>query len=122
MTQRIWGYVYENDAALAAYFVQWTPGHSDEAANFDMIIGRWGEETTASDRVAVAVDYRCLETGPAFMVVDATARPVAQNANVGSAVARDQVIGTELAQTAFAICDEVFLRDARLTTLPGRAA
>jgi hypothetical protein len=40
MTQRVWGYVYDNDAALAAYFVEWTPGHVEQSANFDLIVGR----------------------------------------------------------------------------------
>lgn len=117
MTQRVWGYVYDNDAALAAYFVEWTPGHVEQSANFDLIVGRWGDETSASDRVAIALEYRCLDSGPAFMVVNAEARPVARNANVGRTLTREQVIGTELAQTISAICDEIFLHDARLTTL-----
>jgi hypothetical protein len=118
MTQRVWGYVYDNDAALAAYFVEWTPGHVEQSANFDLIVGRWGDETSASDRVAIALEYRCLDSGPAFMVVNADTRSVARNANVGKALTREQVIGTELAQTAFAICDEIFLHDGRLITLP----
>ena len=117
MTHRVWGYVYDNDAALAAYFVEWTPGHVERSANFDLIVGRWGDETSASDRVAIALEFRCLSSGPAFMVVNAEARPVARNANVGRALTREQVIGTELAQTAFAVCDEIFLNDGRLTTL-----
>jgi hypothetical protein len=119
MTHRVWGYVYDNDAAIAAYFVEWTPGHIEQAANFDLIVGRWGDETSASDRVAIALEYRCLDSGPAFMVVNADTRPVARNANVGKALTREQVIGTELAPTAFAICDEIFLHDGRLITLPG---
>ena len=117
MTHRVWGYVYDNDAALAAYFVEWTPGHVERSANFDLIVGRWGDETSASDSVAIALEFRCLNSGPAFMVVNAEARPVARNANVGRALTREQVTGTELAQTAFAVCDEIFLNDGRLTTL-----
>jgi len=97
MTERIVGYVYENDAAPAAYFVQWTPGHSDQTASFDMIIERCSEGTTASDRVAVALDYRCLDAVPALMVVDASPLPVARNVNVSRALTRDQAIGIVLA-------------------------
>ncbi len=98
MTQRVWGYVYDNDAALAAYFVEWTPGHVEQSANFDLIFGRWGDETSASDRVAIALEYRHLDSGPAFMVVNADMGPVARNANVGKALTREQVIRTELAR------------------------
>ncbi len=119
MTQRVWGYVYDNDDALATYFVEWTPAHVEQSANYDLIVGRWGDNTSASDRVAIALKYRYLHSGPAFMVINADDRPVARNANVGKALMRDQVIGTELAGTAFAICDEIFLHDARLTTVHG---
>lgn len=86
---------------------------------FDLIVGLWGEDTSASDRVAVALEYRCVDSGPAFMVINADARPVARNANVGKALMREEVIGTELAGTIFAICDQIFLHDTRLNTLAG---
>ncbi len=35
MTRRLWGYVYEDESALAAYFVEWTLGHSHHEANFE---------------------------------------------------------------------------------------
>src|SRR5437870_12193798 len=44
MTRRVWGYVTQDDATIAAYFVEWTPGHEEKAANFDLIIGKWGED------------------------------------------------------------------------------
>jgi len=37
MTQRVWGYVNQDDATIAAYFVEWTPGHVQNPANFDLI-------------------------------------------------------------------------------------
>lgn len=49
MTSRVWGYVYRVDHAFAAYFVEWTPGHNDKEATFDLIIGKWGDGTDASD-------------------------------------------------------------------------
>jgi hypothetical protein len=38
MTQRVWGYVNQGDATIAAYFVEWTPGHVQNPANFDQIL------------------------------------------------------------------------------------
>jgi hypothetical protein len=119
MTQRVWGYVYDSNTALAAYFVEWTPGHVEQSANFDLIVGLWGEDTSASDRVAVALEYRCINSRPAFIVINADARPVARNANVGKALMREEVFETELAETIFAICDEIFLHDTRLNRLAG---
>jgi|SRR5882724_4043750 len=50
MTKRIWGFVYEHEAALAAYFVEWTPGHPCSSANFDLIIGTWGNDADNATR------------------------------------------------------------------------
>jgi hypothetical protein len=117
MTRRVWGYVYQDDAAIAAYFVEWTPEHEDTAANFDLIIGKWGEGSNPVDRKAVALDFRQLETGPAFRVIDAKDRPAGTNALVGEALSRKQVIGEPIAQLVFGICDTVFLEDARVSEL-----
>ncbi len=48
MTSRVWGYAYRGDDALAAYFVEWTRGHSYREATFDLIIGQWGEGNEAT--------------------------------------------------------------------------
>src|SRR5262245_58702006 len=78
MTRRVWGFIRTPKATLAAYFVQWTPGRvKDHGALFDLIVGRWGEGASAADRVAVTLDYRLLDDGPGFMVIDATGRPTA---------------------------------------------
>lgn len=72
-TSRVWGYVYQFDAAIAAYFVEWTPLHPERDATFDLIVGRWGEDAHAADRQGVSVAFRVLETGPSFMVQNAAA-------------------------------------------------
>jgi hypothetical protein len=117
MTQRVWGYVNQADACIAAYFVEWTPGHLQNAANFDLILGAWGPSTTAEDRKAIALDFRQLDTGPAFRVIDAANRPVSKSSLVRDALGREQVIGKPIANTVFAICDTVLTRDQRLTDL-----
>jgi hypothetical protein len=45
LTKRVWGFVYDSKAALAGYFVEWTPGHEGSSANFDLIVGTWGDDT-----------------------------------------------------------------------------
>ena|SRR5437879_1293220 len=117
MTRRVWGYVSQGDATVAAYFVEWTPGHQDRAANFDLIIGAWGPAASASDRTAVALAFRHIPTGPAFMVVDAAERPVGISTLVGEALGREQVIGKPMATTAFALCDCVYAQDGRIGDL-----
>ncbi len=117
MTYRIWGYVYDLDAVVAAYFVEWTPGHEGRSANFDFILGNWGGDTDASDRQAAALEFRKLETGPAFMVIDAASRPVAQSPLVSEALERDAVVGKPIASQIFAICDTIYAEDPRIEEL-----
>jgi hypothetical protein len=100
--------------------VHWTLTRvHDHGAHFDLIIGRWGERTTAADRVLVALEYRVLESGPAFMVIDAASRPAATNELVGRALAREEVIGRPIAAEAFAIVDAVLAQDPRVAELLG---
>jgi hypothetical protein len=117
MTKRVWGCVYDADAALAAYFVEWTPGHESSSANFDLIVGAWGDENDNSRRRAVSLEFRRLDTGPAFMVIDSVTRPVANSPWISAALSRQEVVGTETANVAFDICDVLYLKEPRLAWL-----
>jgi hypothetical protein len=116
MTRRVWGYVYEQNDPLAAYFVEWTPGHAD-LATFDLIIGKWGSESNAADGAGVSLAFRHLEGGPAFMVVDCGDRAIAKSPLVRRALTRGEVIGTPAANLAFKICDWILLKDQRVVHL-----
>ena len=109
------GFVYRGDAAAAAYFVHWTRGGvASHGAHFDLILGRWGDAATSSDRRAVALEFRRTEDGPTFMVIDASDRPVSQSELVGEALAREAVIGTPTAKIAFDIVDAIWIQDDRI--------
>ena len=116
------GFVDRGDDAAAAYFVQWTVGGVDShGAHFDLIIGKWGEGATVSDRSAVALEFRRTEQGPSFMVIDASGRPAGRSSLVGSALARAAVIGTPLARVAFDIVDAVWIQESRIREIVGAA-
>jgi hypothetical protein len=117
MTQRVWGYVNQDEATIAAYFVEWTPGHVENPANFDLIVGAWGPGTSPKDKKAVSLDLRRTDAGPWFTVIDASKRPVATSSLVGEALSREQVIGKPIADTVFSICDTVLLQDHRLDSI-----
>ena len=117
LTERVWGYVYRGDAAVAAYFVEWTPGHIEKSASFDLIIGKWGEHTRPDDRQAAVVEFRGLESGPSFRVIDAATRKIATSSLVSCALRRDEIIGTPLAQEIFAITDLIYFEDPRISEL-----
>jgi len=111
------GFLHSDVAPVAAYFVQWTLGRPDHGANFDFILGRWGEGARREDRCAVSLLYRIAERGPEFMVIDSDGRPCAGSELVGRALRRDQVIGTDLARQVFAAADAVYGADDRIAEI-----
>ena len=116
MSRTVWGYLCDDGAAIAAYSVQWTLGRIDDhGANFDLIIGEWGEQSSPDDRYLVAVAFRWTANGPQFMVIDAEQRPAAQAKGLAkSAKRRDEVVGTPLAPLVFAMLDAIWLSDSRI--------
>ena len=119
-SRTVWGLARRDGGAHAAYFVHWTLGQvADDGAHFDLILGRWGDSATKADRYAVALEYRRTEQGPAFMVIDATERPIAHNELVGRALRRNEVIGTTLATHAFELVDAIWLKDRRISEVTG---
>lgn len=116
-TERVWGYVNEDGVTIAAYFVEWTPGQPDHIANFDLIIDRWGDDAGPECRQGVSLAFRHLATGPAFMVVNASKRPIGSSTLLKGALDRDQVVDQPISEVAFAICDAIFVRDPRIAGL-----
>jgi hypothetical protein len=111
------GFLHEGGATRAGYLVHWTRGHvHDEGAHFDFIVGKWGEPSEPGDRVAVSLIY---QRGSGFTVIDAGDRPVAQSELTGRALARAEVIGTDLAGKVFAMVDRVWLGDPRIAEITG---
>jgi hypothetical protein len=97
--------------------VEWTPGHSEREANFDLIIGQWGESAGPEVRRAVSVAFKVLETGPAFMVQDASARRVGSSSLVSRALDGNDVVGHPIAADVFEICDLIYLSEPRISEL-----
>jgi hypothetical protein len=110
----VWGIVFEDNVATAAYWMHWTPRHLDEGANLDLVVGRWGEDATSKDRVAIALLHRQQADGtPALMVIDAADRPT-RGRLAGRALSREEVIGTPLAGRVFALADAIYANDDRI--------
>jgi len=105
---------------ISSYYVHCTLGHVDEQGpNFDFIIGAWGDSIPKSKRVAVSLQYRILENGPSFMVIDAAGRSIADSELVGRALLRADVIGKSISKDVFAYCDLVLAQDVRVAELLG---
>jgi hypothetical protein len=121
ITRRVWGYVHRGASTEAAYFVEWTQGKK-HGANFDFIVGEWGEGAERWGRVAVSLEYRRTDRGPEFMVIDSADRSVAESELVGRALSRADVIGTPLADQVFALVDVIWVSDVRIRELTQDAA
>ena len=111
-SRTVQGYLQEVDGpSLAVYYVRWTDGHLDEVgADFELVIGAWGDGTSPADRAVVALRYYPDQDGPgSFMVVDAEPMP----SLAAAALKRDEVIGTPLASQVFAMIDAAWEQDGR---------
>ena len=111
----VWGWVHRSEVTVAAYFVRWTSGHlNDVGANIDLIIGKWGEGTSLSDRFVVSLIHREMPDGtPSVMVTDARADSAIYGEVAASALRRDDVIGTPLAAQIFDLVDAIYIQDGR---------
>ncbi len=112
----VWGSVDHGDATVAVYWVNWTVDHlAESGADFDLVLGAWGEDTTSADRVCVSLLYRKPEDHPwSVMVIDADRSKRIGGEIADSGLRRDEVIGTPLAPHVFAVIDAIFLQDGRL--------
>jgi hypothetical protein len=61
--------------------------------------------------------YRLLDTGPAMMAIDTSSRPFSRSSLVGRVLDCNDVVGTPIAQRAFAIADAVLSQDDRVAEL-----
>jgi hypothetical protein len=115
----VWGLVQRYGNDHGSYFVHWTIGHVFEnGADFHIILRGWGKAADDPTRYAVSLQYRVLDNGPAFMVVDARPEAVAKvGALTDHCLKRSDVIGGPLARIVFDICDAILAGDGRLAAL-----
>lgn len=101
---------------MAAYWLRWTIGHLDtHGANLDLVIGSWGEGAGPKDRFAASLEYpEPAHMPPVFMVINAADRQIAHSNLVQSALRREDVIGTPIADQMFALVDAIWLQDSRI--------
>jgi hypothetical protein len=120
ISRSVWGSARLDGNLFARYSVHWTVGHVPKhGASFDLIVGKWGDGATASDRCAVSFACRLIESGPQFMAIDAANRDVASGTLAGRALTRAEVFGHPLAHEIFALCDAILLNDGRVAEILG---
>lgn len=109
------GMVRLNHEPYALYQVHWTSNQVlKHGAEFYLILGEFGEGTTAADKFAVALHFFVNSETYGFMVVDADKTPISSHPLVGRALSRADVIGTPLAQEIFDLVDAIWLEDENI--------
>jgi hypothetical protein len=117
ISRRVSGTISTEGAAVAAYQVWWTVGHiAEHGAEIDLICGRWGDGTSASDRCVIRLHHFIAATGPSVMVQDASLADGLDRL-AARALRREDIIGTPRAAEVFALYDAIALQDARLAEL-----
>jgi len=109
------GMVRLNDEPYAIYQVHWTTQQIfKHGAEFYIILGEFGEGTSAADKFAVALHFFVESDRYGFMVVDADKTSISSNPLVGRALPRASVIDTPLAEEVFDLVDAIWLEDENI--------
>ena len=117
-TRRVWGWLFGPGSDRTAYYVTWTADDfRTHSARFDLVIGAWGDDGAASGRAWTSLEYRLLDSGPNFRVVDAVPRAGMSQTLAGTFLKRDDIIGQPLSDTVFARVDAVLALDDRAAEL-----
>jgi hypothetical protein len=121
------GFIHQGEVTRAAYLVHWTLGVSEHSANFDLILGPWGDGADVAQRLAISLTYRNDAGQRGFTAIDAKGRAIDTPEMVGRALSRDELVGSPaLAEWAFKLADFILLHDPRLGTIetkpPGSGA
>lgn len=118
LSRTVWGYLSVDGEARAVYYVQWTLGQvKKHGANVDLVIGAWGDEATAAERVAVSLLYRIGPNGAELSSVDPDGRPHATSGLAGHLVPGRHVVGNPVAADAYAYLHAVLGQDPRVREL-----
>lgn len=113
-TKSVWGYAYKNEVILAAYFVQWTHARPDHAANFDFLIGTWGNNKI-NDKILASWVYNTNNEGGSFCAIDGYNRPAATSELCSRALSRNEVTNNgEIIGICAEIIDALWLQDPRI--------
>lgn len=116
-TITVWGYVYKDEAALAAYFARWTENHLERGMQMMVSIGGWsGDKQTP--RVGFGIECHMDDGIPGFTLVDAATLPWhGQEPQVlGTPLNRNDALTHDRKEQVFAILDHLIEDDSRIHT------
>jgi len=117
------GMVRLDDEPYAIYQVHWTNKQVvSHGAEFYIILGEFGDGTTAADKFAVALHFFVESDRFGFMVVDADQTPMSSHPLVGRALPRKSVIDTPLAKEVFDLVDAIWIEDENIAEVKDSVA
>ena len=85
------GFVSDEHGELAAYSVEWIPGHERAGADFDLVVGPWHEEADTTQRHLVSLRLDFPRDRVRLDLQDAHRRPAADAGFAGRALAIEEV-------------------------------
>jgi hypothetical protein len=83
-------------------------------AEFYIVLGKFGEGTTAADKFAVALHFFVEPDRCGFAVVDAEKTSISSHPIIRRALSRADVIDTPLAQEVFDLVDAIWFEDENI--------
>ena len=111
-TVEVTGDLFLDGAQIAFYTARWTEGHRDVVL-LKLWTGDWSEEGVPSDRYAMRVEWRA--EGCRLMEADEADRAAHRTCTL---LGREDLIGSDYAETVWAMVDSVAMKDRRLKGLP----
>jgi hypothetical protein len=104
-------FVHRDGDAYAVYLATFSDNHQEKVVSLVAGLGDWGEGTTAVDRVAIAMQLRCTDTGFAVAVVDGSSTPWSGAAFLGHSLTREEALAHPFVDDAFHLTDHIVVED-----------
>ena len=71
VSHTVWGWVHDSPSSTrACYGAGWVEGHEDKVVRMTLSFGRWGPDSTADDRKAVAVEVLARDGEVGMVIAD----------------------------------------------------
>ena len=114
-SKTVWGYIYNGNNALAAYFIQWTKNKKEHYPNFDFLLGTWGDDSI-NDKKLISFIYNATQgDNGSFMAIDGSERPASSSELCDVALSAQEVRNDkEIMNIAAEMIDAVWLGDPRI--------
>jgi hypothetical protein len=112
--RRVWGYVTDHSQTISSYFVTWVPGHPRHAIGHELVFGRWDEQATGQNRVAISLDMLNINGDNAIKFVDAQGRIQHDPRLFSKALTFQEAIDSPLAADILFLANSVYRTEPRL--------